>query len=193
LAPTDGLRPKTYRTLLGLLASTGLRVCEALKLERDDVEMTHHLLSIRQTKFHKSRVVPLHESVTRALGAYAQARDVYYPRPPSTRFLLSQRGMALLPSIVHYTFQKLRRNVNWGGHNGNPPRLYDLRHTFACYRLLGWYREGIDVNYAIVHLSAYLGHVKPSDTYWYLRNCHEITESNILKGRTDRVIPVSVE
>lgn len=104
LAPADGLRPKTYRTLLGLLASAGLRVCEALKLERDDVDMTHHLLAVRQTKFHKSRIVPLHESVTAALGTYAEARDTYHPRAASTRFFLSQRGTALLPSVVHYTF-----------------------------------------------------------------------------------------
>ena len=168
LPPNNGLRPKTYRTLLGLLASTGLRVCEALKLQRDDVDTTRDLLTVRQTKFHKSRIVPLHESVTAALDAYGEARDTYHPRAASTQFLLSERGTALLPSVVHYTFQKLRGNLNWGDHNGRPPRLYDLRHTFACRRLLEWYRQGIDVNHAIVYLSAYLGHVKPSDTYWYL-------------------------
>ena len=174
LSPSGGLRPITYRTLLGLLASTGLRVCEALKLERGDVDLIHHLLSVRQTKFHKSRLVPLHESATRALSAYALARDAYRPQPRSDRFLLSERGTALLPSVVHYTFQKLRASVNCGCSNGKPSRLYDLRHTFACQRLLQWYREGIDVQHAILHLSTYMGHVRASDTYWYLSGIPEL-------------------
>jgi integrase len=174
LTPDGGLRPMTYQTLLGLLASTGLRVCEALKLDRTEVDLTHNLLTVRETKFRKSRLVPIHESVTRALSTYVRFRDSYYPCPRSHRFLLSEQGTALLPSVVHYTFQKLRRNLSCGRPSEKPPRLYDLRHTFACQRLLHWYREGIDVQHAILSLSAYLGHVKVSDTYWYLSGIPEL-------------------
>ncbi len=104
LTPSGGWRPRSYRTLIGLLASTGFRVCEALKLDRGDVDLTSKRLVIRETKFHKSRCVPLHESVRQALGTYARARDAYHPTPLSNRFLLSERGTALLPSVVHYTF-----------------------------------------------------------------------------------------
>jgi integrase len=168
LTPNGGLRPMTYRTLLGLLAATGLRVCEALKLDRADADLVHHLLTVRETKFHKSRLVPIHESVTRALSAYSRFRDSYRPFPRSRCFFLSEQGTALLPSVVHYTFQKLRLNLSGGGPSEKPPRLYDLRHTFACRRLLQWYREGADVHQAMLSLSTYLGHVKVSDTYWYL-------------------------
>jgi integrase len=174
LTPHGGLRPATYRTLLGLLASTGLRTCEALKLNRADVDLVNDLLTVRETKFHKSRLVPLHRSATRALAAYANIRDAHLPRSQSDRFLLSERGTPLLPSVVHYTFQKLRAVIAPECPGRRPPRLYDLRHTFACRRLLQWYREGVNVHHRLLHLSTYLGHVKVSDTYWYLSGIPEL-------------------
>ena len=91
--------------------------------------------------------------------------------PP--HLLLSEQGRELRPSAVHWTFQQIRTVLQWpGGHRA--PRLYDLRHTFACRRLLVWYREGIDVNHAISALATYLGHVKVSDTYWYLSGVPEL-------------------
>jgi integrase len=168
LTPSGGLRPQTYKTLIGLLSSTGLRVCEALNLKRDEVDLSHHLLHVRRTKFYKSRLVPLHKSVGRALEAYAFKRDALHPAPLSNNFLLSERGTALLPSIVHYTFCKLRKTIAREDCSNTHPRLYDLRHTFACRRILKWYQDGIDVQHAITYLSTYLGHVKPTDTYWYL-------------------------
>lgn len=173
LIPAEGLRPVTYRTMIGLLSSTGLRVCEALKLERSDVDLTQQLLIVRQTKFRKSRLIPLHESVCQALSRYVLVRDGRHPQPRSNRFFLSEQGTALLPSVVHYTFQKLRRSLKNAG-IGKPPRLYDLRHTFACQRLLRWYRDGIDVQRAIMRLSTYMGHVRVSDTYWYLSGTPEL-------------------
>jgi integrase len=170
----DGLRALTYRTLIGLLASTGLRVCEALRLDRGDLDAEAGILTVRDTKFHKSRLVPLHESVTTALARFASERDRIIPHPICPRFFLSIRGRPLLHSVVQYTFAKLRKNVAFEGTGRLPPRLYDLRHTFATRRLLEWYRDDTNIGNAIARLSVYLGHVKPSDTYWYLTGTPEL-------------------
>jgi integrase len=170
----DGLRALTYRTLIGLLASTGLRVCEALRLDRGDLDADAGILTVRDTKFHKSRLVPLHGSVTAALAGFASERDRIIPHPTCPRFFLSIRGRPLLHSVVQYTFAKLRKNVAFEGTGRLPPRLYDLRHTFATRRLLEWYRDDTDIGNAIAWLSVYLGHVKPSDTYWYLTGTPEL-------------------
>lgn len=175
LIPTGGLRPRTYATLIGLMAATGLRTGEALRLERRNVDLPHGILTIRETKYHASRLIPLAPSAVEALKVYSEVRDASRYSTVSTRFLVSQRGKPLLPSVVYYTFQKLRQTAGVGRyHTGRPPRLYDLRHTFASRRLLQWYREGVDVNRAIVFLSTYLGHVKVSDTYWYLTALPEL-------------------
>jgi integrase len=139
-----------------------------LKLKRDNVDLTSNVLTVSATKFHKSRIVPIHESVGYALRDYALFRDSYRNKPCSDRFFLSEYGKALLTSIVHSTFQKLRTTLELGGYTGRLPRLYDFRHTFVCRRIQRWYEDGVDVNNAILNLSVYLGHVKPSDTYWYL-------------------------
>ena len=175
LSPCGGLRPQTYATLIGLLACTGLRVCEALRLERDDFDLSESLIVVRETKFHKSRLVPVEKSAAQALCEYSRFRDRYHPVPTSNRFLLSERGRELLPSAMHYSFQKIR---DAAGIAADPsqrcPRLYDLRHTFACRVILQWYREGADVNHHVPWLSTYLGHVKPSDTYWYLSSIPQL-------------------
>ncbi len=169
LVPIEGIRPRTYATLIGLMAATGLRTCEALKLEQSDIDLDRGLMTIRESKFHHSRLVPLHSSTVAALATYICKRDTYFQDPVATSFFLSEQGRSLLPSIVHFTFQKLRRLTGISeNHIGRLPRLYDLRHTFATKRLLQWYREGIDVNHAIALLSTYMGHVKVTDTYWYL-------------------------
>lgn len=175
LSPAGGLRPITYAALIGLLASTGLRVCEALRLEKTDFDRSENILVVRETKFHKSRIVPLDNTAVTALCKYARFRDRYHPAPISNGFLLSEQGRALQPSIVHYTFQKLRDMVGLkAGPSRRRPRLYDLRHTFACRVLLRWYQEGADVNQRVPWLSTYLGHVKPTDTYWYLSSIPEL-------------------
>ena len=173
LTPAANLRPHTYATLVGLLAATGLRVGEALQLGREDLDRDRHLLIVRQGKFHKSRLVPLHPSTTDALVKYCELRDDHEARLTTPRLLVSAQGRALLPSVVHYTFGTLRDRLTWD-RGRRPPRLYDLRHTFACRRILAWYRSGVDVNHAISHLSTYLGHAKVSDTYWYLSGIPEL-------------------
>jgi integrase len=175
LAPRDGLRPKTYRTLIGLMASTGLRVCEALHLRAVDFDEATQLLRIVETKFQKSRLVPLHSSVVHALCEYAEFRDAYRRPVATDRFLVSEQGRALLPSVVHYTFAKLRGELALDNqYRARIPRLYDLRHTFACRVLERWYAQGLDVNQRLPYLSTYLGHVKPTDTYWYLSGVPEL-------------------
>ena len=175
LLPINGLRPKTYSTLIGLLACTGLRVCEVLKLNRDDVDTEKALLIVRETKFHKSRIVPLHRSASAALADYARFRDRYLPAAFSARFFLSEQGRAPCYSTVCYTFQKLRNGFRRDTHKSErPPRMYDLRHTFASRRLLKWYHEGADLAHAVPTLSTYLGHVKPTDTYWYITAIAEL-------------------
>lgn len=174
LPSPNGFRALTYRTLIGLLASTGIRVCEALKLDSGDLDTGTGILTVRDTKFHKSLLVPLHETVTTTLANYVVERNRIIPHPVCPRLFLSMRGRPLLHSVVQYTFSKLRTNVTFEGTGRLPPRLYDLRHTFATRKLLEWSSNGTEVENAITRLSVYLGHVKPSDTYWYLTGIPEL-------------------
>ena len=175
LSPVDGLRPRTYATLIGLMASTGLRTQEALRLQRKDVDLGAGILSVRETKFHKSRLVPLDGTVAHALREYARFRDGYIACPSSSTFLLGEAGRQLGYSTVYWTFRRLRRAcaIHTVTSQRNP-RLYDLRHTFCTRRLLVWHRQGIDVEHAIAALSTYVGHIKVTDTYWYLSGIPEL-------------------
>lgn len=169
LRPTDGLRPATMRCLLGLLAATGLRVSEALHLHRTEVDLDQGLLTLNKTKFRKSRYVPLHPTTREALAEYASVRDRYVPLSRDNTFFLFDNGRKVNYAQAHYAFVQIRAQLGWDDPpDGHRPRLYDLRHTFACRRLLSWYAEGVDVHWAIPHLATYLGHCKVSDTYWYL-------------------------
>ncbi len=182
LAMTEQLRPSyplkrlVYRTLFGLLACTGLRVSEALKLNADHVDLQRGILRIEQTKFKKSRLVPLHPTAKRALRCYAQARYGRWDMRDSSPFFVGKRGNRLTYCAVRWHFEKLRELLGWTQGNGEwpRPRIHDLRHTFACRRLLSWYRRRQDVHHLIAALSTYLGHGKVSDTYWYLTSTPEL-------------------
>lgn len=167
LGPTGGIRPRTYHTLIGLLAATGLRISEALRLTRGDVDLADGVLAVRETKFGKSRLVPLHPTTTAALVAYARDRDRLVPRPRCDHFFLSDRAAGLPYSTVRTAFRKLCDRLKITG-TGRHPRLHDLRHTFACRRVEEWYDAGADLAHAVSALSVYLGHAKVTDTYWYL-------------------------
>ncbi len=173
LAPSHGLRPHTYVALFGLLWCTGLRISEALNLRRENVDWQSGLLTVEQTKFRKSRLVPLHRSAVQALRTYAQRRDHLQPLPRTNHFLLSEEGDVVKYGAVRSTFLKLRKLVPVPA-GRRRPRLHDFRHTFACQRLLAWYRDGIDVNHAITALATYLGHAQVTDTYWYLTATPEL-------------------
>jgi len=176
LGPTGSLRPRTFAALIGLLACTGLRIGEALVLQAGDTDLDVGVLTIRHTKFHKSRLVPLHASAVGALRDYATARARRHPGLTNTAFFVSDAGRPLPYGTVRQTFHRLLRQAMPGvAPPGRVrPRLYDLRHTFACRRLLAWYRDGMDFDQAIDRLSTYLGHAKVTDTYWYLEGIPEL-------------------
>lgn len=177
VSSTTGLRARTYSTLFGLLAVTGMRISEALALTREDVDLTQGVITVRGSKFGKSRLVPLHPSSRRALQHYAQFRDRIYPRPKAASFLVCERGTRLGYWGVLRTFVRLSREIGLRGQaDSHGPRMHDLRHRFAVVTLVRWYRAGVDVERHIQELSAFLGHVKVSDTYWYLSAVPELMQ-----------------
>jgi integrase/recombinase XerD len=187
LPSVTGLRPSTYATLLGLLAVTGMRLSEALHLDRTDVEVTHGSLTIRQTKFGKTRWLPLHPSTREVLHQYAHFRDQLWPRPPTLRFFLSERGTPLTVWSVQRTFVRLSHQIGLrGATDRSGPRLHALRHSFAVRTLLHWYRTGADVERRMPTLSAYLGHAHVNDTFWYLSATPELFHEVIQHLDTDR-------
>lgn len=169
------LRPRTYSTLLGLLSCTGLRISEALNLTRSDVDLDQGILRIEKTKFRKSRLVPMHPTATKAMRRYAQARDHDPMARRSIAFFVGGQGQPLPYSTVSTTFSGLRSSLDLVSNGASPrPRIHDLRHTFACRRILAWYEQRTDVNHAIAALSTYLGHAKVTNTYWYLTGTPEL-------------------
>lgn len=178
LVPTNGLRPATYRTLFGLLAATGLRISEALHLQPRDVDLVKGLLMVRQTKFRKSRLVPLHPTAVVALKHYADARQRKLGEQKLEAFFVSDCGKPLPHYTVHNTFVCLRRRLAWTGRGGYAlPRIHDLRHTFICRRLLDSYHRNQPPDHIADTLSTYVGHAKVSDTYWYVSATPELMAS----------------
>ncbi|MCE9567505.1 MAG: tyrosine-type recombinase/integrase [Planctomycetes bacterium] len=167
LGSPKGLRPHTYRTLIGLLAACGLRISEALHLENRDTDLVRGMLTIRETKFRKTRLVPLHPTAIEPLRAYVVERNRIVTNSQCERFFVNDRGLGLPYSTVRTVFRKLCNALTMKA-TGRRPRLHDLRHTFACRRVEQWYDTGVDVAHAIAALSVYLGHAKVTDTYWYL-------------------------
>ena len=169
------LRALTFRTLVGLLAVTGLRVGEAIRLDRGDLDPGAGLLTVRDSKFGKSREVPLQHSSVAALDDYLARRDELHPRPVAPALFISLAGTRLLYCNVHWTFLQLVRRAGLGPRSAScRPRPHDLRHTFAVRTVLDWYRSGADVQAYLPRLSTYLGHVNPSATYWYLSAAPEL-------------------
>ena len=149
--------------------ATGLRANEPLRLDRDDVDLVNGVLTIRDTKFGKSRYVPLHPTTQRALQRYAARRDQCCRNPATPSFFVSDRGTRLTEWCVRWTFVKLSHEIGLrGAGDSRGPRLHDLRHRLAINTLLRWYRRGVDVERHLPELSTYLGHAHITDTYWYL-------------------------
>jgi integrase len=167
------LRGTTYSTLYGLIAVTGMRVSEPVGLDRDDVDLNRGILTVRRTKFGKTRMLPLHASTLEALRRYVDRRDRLFPRTRS--FFVSERGTRLTVWSVEKTFVLLSRQIGLRSpEDSYGPRLHDLRHRFAVQTLLRWYRTDIDVERHLPELSTYLGHVHVADTYWYISAVPEL-------------------
>ena len=179
IGPSGSLRPLTFETLFGLMASTGLRVSEAIHLRDADVDLKRGMLTIRQTKFAKSRELPIHPSTAKALARYRKQRERYLPTTTGMPFLVGSRGCRLgLPlgeRQAHRVFTGLRDGLGWvnrGGHEA--PRLHDLRHTFAVRRLVLWYADATEVDQKMLAPSTYMGHAEIFYTYWYLTAVPEL-------------------
>lgn len=168
------LRAATYETLIGLLAATGLRVGEAIRLDRQDIDWSDGVLLVRRSKFGKSRQVPLQPGTVRALEHYARRREELCPHPGSASFFVSLRGTRIIYACVQSTFRLLCDTVGVGAEAAHRPRIHDLRHTFAVRTLLGWYRDGLDVQARLPLLATYLGHREPRYTYHYLSAAPEL-------------------
>ncbi len=171
------LRAATFGTLIGLLACTGLRIGEAIRLDSEDFDPTNRLLTIRDSKFGKSREVLLHTSTVHALVAYDDVRDRLGPRPKERSFFITTRGTRLCHPTIYQPFRALLDQA--GVRHPSPPRrvrIHDLRHSFAVKTLLDWYRDGGDVAARMPLLSTYMGHVDPAATFWYLSAAPELLE-----------------
>lgn len=171
------LRAATMETLIGLLACTGLRIGEALRLDREDLDATHRVLTVRDSKFGKSREVLLHDSTVRALVSYGEIRERLCPHTETRSLFVTTRGTRPVHPTIHQPFRALldRAAVS----HPSPPRnvrIHDLRHSFAVKTLLGWYRDGGDVASRMTLLSTYMGHVDPAATFWYLSAAPELLE-----------------
>lgn len=179
LGPRGSLRPATFETLFGLMASTGLRVSEAIHLRDADVDIKRGMLTIRQTKFAKSRQLPMHPTTVNALARYRRQRALHVSTTAETPFLIGSRGRRLGQPLgerqAHRVFTELRDSLGWinrGAHDA--PRLHDLRHTFAVRRMMLWHADGTDVDQMMLALSTYMGHAEIFYTYWYLTAVPEL-------------------
>ena len=180
LGPAQGLRCVVYETLFGLIASTGMRISEALALCNKDLDLMLGMLTIHQTKFGKSRQVPLHPSTVAALRRYLWMRNLVgnFDQDEAPLFI-GTRGRRLGQPIdsrqVHRVFIAIREQLGWrnrGAHHA--PRIHDLRHTFVVRRILLWMAQGVDIDQAMLSLSTYVGHAHVTNTYWYLSAVPEL-------------------
>jgi integrase/recombinase XerD len=174
-ALADPLRAATHRTLFGLLAATGMRGGEALRLDRSDVDLDVGTLDITRTKYNKSRRLPLHASTVAALEDYVCERDRWLPVAVQPSFFVNTTGTRLAARRVRELFTKLIDQIGLEPRDGSGrPTAHDLRHSFAVTTLLEWYRTDVDVAASMPLLSAYLGHTSPTSTYWYLQAVPEL-------------------
>jgi integrase len=167
------MRAASYEALFGLLAVTGMRIGEAIALEREDVDLDAGLITIRKAKGDRARLVPLHPTATEALRGYALVRDRLCPTPRSRAFFLSSAGTPVLAVSLGATFREIMTRIGVRTEEVRP-RIHDLRHRFAVQTLIDWQRSRVNIDEHIPTLSTYLGHVSPADTYWYLSASPEL-------------------
>lgn len=179
MSAAGSLKPEsrafTYETLVGLLFVTGARVGEMIRLDRDDIDWDDAVVVIRYSKFGKSRELPLHPSTVDSLVRYAEVRDRVCPQPETSSFFVNTLGRRLAYETVQQVFNKLTDAAGLRARSDNcRPRIHDIRHSLACTTLIDWYRSGVDVQAQLPVLSAWLGHAKPENSYWYLSAVPEL-------------------
>ena len=180
LPSINGIRPLTCAALFGLLAVTGLRVSEALSLDTGDIDMETGVLTLRVGKGGKERILPLSQSTTACLEAYAAERDRLLGYRPEA-FFVADRGHRLTDCGARYNFAAVCRAIGMREptkfhRHGRGPRIHDLRHSFAVRTLIDWYRTGKDPAREMIKLSTWLGHASPANTYWYIEAVPELLE-----------------
>lgn len=161
----------SFFVIFGLLAVTGMRITEVLSLDCADVDLQNGVITIRQSKFRKSRHIPIHKSTVKALKEFSDYRNQYFVHPVSSHFFLNRKGKGLNHQIVRKVFHQrlMKIDIAKPKEHCRSPRIMDLRHSFAVKTLLRWYKQGVaSIDSQIYLLSTYLGHVMPSNTYWYL-------------------------
>jgi integrase len=174
ISPRHPLRGRTLATIVGLLACTGLRSGEALRLDRSDVNLNDGVLQIRKSKFRKDRLVPVHASTMSALRSYAGVRDKVFPQPKGPAFFLSLRGNRLSKAALHVVFHKACELAGLNRNAVKPLRPHDLRHRFVVTRLEAWHRQKADVQALLPLLATYLGHARYTDTAYYVTGTAEL-------------------
>jgi len=191
IGPRGSLRPTVVATLVGLLYTTGLRIGEALRLTLADVDLKRGVLSVRETKFKKSRYVPLSSSAVVQLEAYRrQRRNAGMSLSSDTPFFVNRRGKRFGQTAFTTVFLKIIRELGIRGPKGQAgPRVHDFRHSFAVSRLLAWYREGVNLSAKLPLLSTYLGHTTVSCTEVYLHATAELLESTGRRFRAHFAVP----
>lgn len=178
LPPPGSLRPMTAYTLFGLMYACGLRISEAIGLDLVDVHLSERKLFIHKSKFQKSRWVPMSPSTAAALGRYIERRSTLFPATPQDPVFVHLRGSRFFRQTVYSDFRQALRRCGLRGGKGSPgPRIHDLRHAFACSRLLEWYRQGRDVNALLPALATYMGHTCISYTQVYLHATPELMQA----------------
>ena len=171
------IRAATYSTLIGLLSVSGLRLGEAIRLDDTDVDRRRQLLVVRDSKHERERHVPLHPTTLDALGANTAQRDRRFPTSADASLFVSTLGTRLNRRTVEQVWTRLVTAAGLGGRGARcRPRVHDIRHSFAVNTLIGWHRDGLDVDARMPLLSAALGHVNPASTYWYLQAAPELLD-----------------
>jgi integrase/recombinase XerD len=171
------LRAARHQTLIGLLAVTGMRPGEALALDRHDVDLRDGVVHVRAGKQKKQREVPLHPSTIRALREYARLRDARFPEPSTPAFFIGACGRRMPREELNRTFTQRVREVGLDGRGARArPRPHDLRHALAVHTLLDWFDAGENIDRQMPLLSAFLGHVDPASTFWYLEAVPELLQ-----------------
>ena len=181
-----GLRSLTYTTFFGLIAVSGLRISEALHLNDGDIDWAAGIITIRDTKFGKTRYVPLHPSTLLAMRRYRRKRDSL-PIQDKAAYFVTEHGTRLSESAVRWVFKRLRKiAVKTPPPGFRLARIHDLRHTFAVQTLRGWYRDGSDVEAMLPRLATYIGHAHVNDTYWYLSAVPDLLNAAVSRLEKNR-------